>query len=192
MSGAFRHLGDSTVHVGHVWQVATAEFETPDGERFVRDVVRSPGAVGVLPVVFDAEGSPAVVLVEQYRPPYDALVIEIPAGMRDVDGEDTETVARRELAEEAGLVADEVELLGEILPSPGMTDSITTLYLASGCRPVATDRQGPEERFMALLHVPFERAIDMVVDGRIRDAKSVAALFLAERRLRAADGSPVA
>jgi 8-oxo-dGTP pyrophosphatase MutT (NUDIX family) len=135
---------------------------------FTRDIVRSPGAVGVLPLVFDAEGNPSVVLVTQYRPPYERDVIEIPAGMRDVDGEDTAEVARRELIEEAGLDAGELELLTEIMPSPGMTDSITTLYLATDCRPVPHDRHGPEEEHMEILHLPLAEAIAMVDAARSR------------------------
>ena len=116
-------------------------------------------------------------------------MLEIPAGMRDIAGEDTEAVARRELVEEAGLQADRVELLTEILPSPGMTDSVTTLYLATGCTAVPHDRQGPEEEHMQLLHLPLADAIEMVDRGEIADAKSVVALLLTERRLRAARSS---
>ena len=102
MSG-FRRISERTIHEGHVWDLAVVEFEAPDGSSFTRDIVRSPGAVGVLPLVFDAEGNPSVVLVSQYRPPYERSIIEMPAGMRDIDGEDTAEVARRELIEEAGL-----------------------------------------------------------------------------------------
>ena len=150
--------------------------------------MRSPGAVGVVPVVFDAEGSPSVVLVSQYRPPYEREIMEIPAGMRDIDGEATEEVARRELAEEVGLAAAAIERLTEILPSPGMTDSVTTIYLATGCTPVPDDRQGPEEEHMTILHVPLADAVAMVERGEIVDAKSVVGLLFAERRLAAADG----
>jgi ADP-ribose pyrophosphatase len=180
-------LNESTVHQGHVWHLATAEFVAPDGERFDRDIVRSPGAVGVLPLFFDPEGSPSVLLVDQYRPPYERVVREIPAGMRDVDGEDTADVARRELIEEAGLRAGTVVHLGDIYPSPGMTDSVTSLFLATDCTPVDTDRHGPEERHMELVHLPLTEAIEMVLAGRICDAKTVVALLLAERRLCAAD-----
>jgi ADP-ribose pyrophosphatase len=180
-------VAERKVHDGHVWHVAVAEFVAPDGTTFTRDIVRSPGAVGVVPVLFDPEGQPSVVLVAQYRPPYDATVVEIPAGMRDVDGEDTATVAERELREEVGLAAGNLRLLGEIYPSPGMTDSVTSLYLATDCRPVADDRQGPEEQHMEVLHLPLPEAVDMVVRGEIRDAKSVAALLLAERWLRDTD-----
>ncbi len=183
----FRRVSERIVHEGHVWNLALAEFESPDGSRFTRDIVRSPGAVGVLPLIFDAEGNPSVVLVSQYRPPYERTIVEMPAGMRDIDGEDTTDVARRELIEEAGLQAGRLDLLTEILPSPGMTDSVTTLYLATGCTPVPHDRQGPEEEHMELLHVPLTEAVARVERGEITDAKTVVALLLTDRRLRAAD-----
>jgi 8-oxo-dGTP pyrophosphatase MutT (NUDIX family) len=183
----FRRVAERTIHHGHVWNLATAEFEAPDGSTFSRDIVRSPGAVGVLPLVFDAEGNPSVVLLSQYRPPYERAIIEMPAGMRDIAGEATAEVARRELVEEAGLLAGGLDLLTEILPSPGMTDSVTTLYLATDCTPVSHDRQGPEEQHMELLHLPLVEALTMVDRGEIADAKTVVALLMTERRLRAAD-----
>ena len=186
MSG-FRRTSERTIHEGHVWNLALVEFEAPDGTSFTRDIVRSPGAVGVLPLVFDAEGNPSVVLVSQYPPPYERSIIEMPAGMRDVDGEDTAEVARRELIEEAGLEAGRLELLTEILPSPGMTDAITTLYLATECTPVPHDRQGPEEEHMELLHLPLADAVAMIERGEIADAKTVVALLLTDKRLRASD-----
>ncbi len=183
----FHRVGEQRVHQGYVWHLATAEFEAPDGERFSRDIVRSPGAVGVVPLMFDAEGNASVVLVSQYRPPYEEFVIEIPAGMRDIEGEDVIDVGRRELIEEAGLDAGSIELLGEIYPSPGMTDSVTSICLATDCTPVPTDRQGPEEAFMEVLHLPLVDALAMVDDGRIRDAKTVCGLLMSDRRLRMAD-----
>ena len=186
--GEFRRVAESTIHQGHIWRVAVVDFESPTGEPFTRDIVRSPGAVAVVPLTFDDEGIASVVLVTQYRPPFEADVIEIPAGMRDVAGEDTAEVARRELVEEAGLEAGQLELLGSVYPSSGMTDSVTTLYLATDCAPVATDRKGPEEEFMSLLHIPLDEALAMIDRGEIVDAKSVAALSMTDRRLRTADG----
>ncbi len=185
----FKRVGESLVHQGYVWHVAVAEFVAPDGTTFSRDIVRSPGAVGVVPLVFDAEGNASTVLVKQYRPAHDAVVIEIPAGMRDIVGEDTADVARRELIEEAGLIAGNLELLAETYPSPGMTDSVMTIYLATECTPTATNRQGPEEEHMEILHVPLVDAIAMIDSGEIRDAKTVMGLLLVDRRLRSADAS---
>ncbi len=184
----FRLVGESVVHEGHVWRVVVADFESPHGERFRRDIVRSPGAVGVVPVLFDAEGNPSVALVSQYRPAHGAAVVEIPAGMRDVAGEDTTAVAARELREEAGLAAGHLELLTELLPSPGMTDAMTTIYLATGCTPVAVDRHGPEEEHMTLVHLPLDEALASIERGELTDAKTVVGLLLAERRLRLGDG----
>ena len=189
MSG-FRRLGDTDHHLGYVWKVVVAEFEAPDGERFSRDIVRSPGAVGVVPLVFDAEGLPSVVLVRQYRPPYEREVIEIPAGMRDVPGEPAAETGRRELIEEAGLAAGEMSHLLDIFPSPGMTDSVCVIFLATGCTAVEHQRHGPEERAMDVLHVPLDDALAMIDRGEIADAKTVAGLLATDRRLRnaAAEG----
>ena len=183
----FRHLGDEQVHQGHIWSVVVAEFESPDGQRFRRDIVRSPGAVGIVPVLFDPEGVPSTVLLRQYRPAYHETIIEIPAGMRDVPGEAPEATAARELVEEAGLEAGNLIHIGRLRPSPGMTDSITELFLATGCRSVASDVQGPEERHMTLLHLPLAEAEDMIHRGEITDAKSVIGILAAARRLRLGD-----
>jgi 8-oxo-dGDP phosphatase len=181
---SFRHLGDEPVHQGAIWHVVVADFESPDGTRFRRDIVRSPGSVGVVPLVFDAEGVPSVVLVQQYRPPYERDVVEIPAGMRDVPGEDPAETGRRELVEEAGLAAGEISHLVDMLPSPGMTDSVCSIYLATGCTPVEHDRHGPEEDHMDVLHVPLDEALAMIDRGEITDAKTVCGLLATERRIR--------
>jgi ADP-ribose pyrophosphatase len=183
----FRRISDREVHQGHVWNVVVAEFEGPQGQHFARDIVRSPGAVAVVPLVFDAEGNPSVVIVEQYRPPYEERVLEIPAGMRDVPGEPTEETARRELIEEAGLAPGRLEPLTEFYPSPGMTDSVCTIYLATDCVAARRDLHGPEEEDSRVLHLPLEDALAMVDDRRILDAKTVIGILLTDRRLRAGD-----
>ena len=68
-----------------------------------------------------------------------------------------------------------------------MTDSVTTLYLATDCTPVPHDRHGPEEEHMELLHLPLADALAMVERGEIADAKTVVALLLTDRRLRDSD-----
>ncbi len=184
---AFRHVDEREVHQGHVWRVVVADFTGPDGGRFTRDIVRSPGAVAVVPLVFDAEGNPSVVIVEQYRPPYEQRLLEIPAGMRDVPGEPPQETARRELIEEAGLSPGRLDPLSELYPSPGMTDSVTTIFLATDCTATPRALHGPEEEDSRLLHLPLEDAVAMVEDGRIRDAKTVIGILLTERRLQAGD-----
>jgi 8-oxo-dGDP phosphatase len=187
---AFHRLHERIVHKGHIWHVSVAEFEGPNGERFERDVVRSPGSVGVVPVLFDAEGNASVVLVRQYRPVLDRWLLEIPAGMRDVDGEPPEETARRELQEEAGLTAGEVVPLITFEPSGGMTDSVCTVYLATHLEAAPDERHGPEEQAMEREVLPFAEAVRQAVSGEITDAKTVIGLLLAERRLAAGDGKP--
>lgn len=179
----FRRLSEREIYAGHVLRLVQATFEAPDGTRFDRDVVRTSGAVAVVPIVGDP-GAPSVVLVVQYRPPHDRLIVEIPAGMRDVDGEADEDNARRELEEEVGLRAGTIEPLTELLGSPGITDSSYAIFLASECTPVPRSPHGPEEEHSEVLELPLTEAMRWIGDGRIVDAKTVVGLLLAERRLR--------
>ena len=179
----FRHLGDRQVHQGYIWKVAVATFEGPDGEIFERDVIRSPGAVGVVPLLLE-DGEPVVVLVNQYRGPLDRYVLEVPAGMRDVPDEAPELTAQRELIEEAGLSAGKLEYLTHFYSSAGMTDSVLHLYLATELSSVPRDLHGPEEANMEVSRLPLAEAVDMVVRGEINDAKTVIGLLLIDRRIR--------
>ena len=176
----FRRTGERVVHEGMIWRVVEATFVDPAGRPFTRDIVRSVGAVGVVPVVFDAEGAASVILVRQYRPSLEVEMLEVPAGMRDVPGEEPEETARRELREEAGVVADSVVLLSIIHPSPGVTDATTHIYVATGLRRAAREAQGPEEEAMTVVELPLADAVALVHDGTITDAKTVVGLLLAE------------
>lgn len=177
----FRHLGDDLVHRGYVWRVVVAEFEAPDGSRFTRDVVRSPGAVAAVPLHWTDDGIPTVTMVRQYRAPLDAHVLEIPAGMRDVADEPAETTAARELVEEVGLEPGRLVPLTRFSPSVGMTDAELHVYLALDLRRVGREVHGPEESHMEVVEVPLDRAVSMVVSGEIHDAKTIIGLLLAER-----------
>lgn len=180
--GGFRLLSESLIHKGHVWNVAVGTFESPSGEVFERDIIRSPGAVGVVPLLYRA-GVPTVVLVRQYRPPLDRVVLEIPAGIRDVPDEPTAVTAARELAEEVGLQAACLEYLTNYYTSAGMTDSILHLYLATELTAVAAKAYGPEEEHMEMVELSLADAVAMVVRGEIHDAKTVIGLLLVDRRL---------
>lgn len=183
----FRRTGERLVHQGYVWRVVVAEFEAPDGSAFTRDIVRSPGAVGIVPLL-PGDGSPDdpdVVLLRQWRPPYEAVIWEIPAGMRDVPGEPPEVTAGRELVEEAGFRAARVELLTNLYPSPGMTDSVTWIFAGMGLTPTAQDLHGPEEEHLVVERFALSEAVAMIERGEIRDAKTVTGLLLAERGVRA-------
>jgi ADP-ribose pyrophosphatase len=175
----FTPTGEETVHRGWFIRVQRATFLDPDGEPFERDIVRHPGAVAVVAVTDRS----TVVLVRQYRPAVDRWLLEIPAGTCDVEGEPSEETGRRELAEEVGLAADRLELLVRTANTPGFCDEYTDIYLATGLRAVAPDRQGAEERFMQVVEVPLDRFDTMVDDGSIVDAQTILGVGLAVRRL---------
>ena len=152
----------------------------PDGKPFERVVVRHPGAVTVVPVHDDG----TVTLVRQYRAAVDALVLEIPAGTRDKDGEEPEATARRELAEEAGLEATRWELLIGTWNTPGVSDQHTLIYLATGLSSIPTRPQGVEEGYMTLETIHLDEVEALVGDGSLRDETTVLGLYLARQRLR--------
>jgi ADP-ribose pyrophosphatase len=183
MSG-FRHIGDRLVHQGYIWHVAVGTFESPDGDEFTRDIVRSPGAVAAVPLQFDDDDVPWVTLVRQYRAPFDEYVLEIPAGMRDIADEPTELTAARELVEEAGLQPGRLTFLTEYYPAAGMTDSRLHLYLATDLVEVPRDTHGPEEAHMEVVGMPLVQAVEMVMRGEIRDGKTVIGLLMVDRGLR--------
>lgn len=174
----FRVVGERPAWEGLRISTAVVEIAGPDGTRHERDIVHHPGAVGVVPLHDDG----TVTLVRQYRAALDRLVWEVPAGLRDVLGEPTSVTAARELTEEAGLAADHLEHLLTFHNSPGFSDEAVEIFLATGLREVADDRQGPEEEHMVVARVPLAEALAMIDDGRISDAKTVIGLLTTVRR----------
>jgi ADP-ribose pyrophosphatase len=158
--------------------VAIAEVEGPDGDRFEREIIHHPGAVGVMPLHDDR----TVTLVHQYRVAIGSDMWEIPAGLRDVADEPTADTARRELAEEAGLRAGRIEHLVTFHNSAGFSDESVVVYLATELADVADDRQGIEEQHMRVERMTLDDAFAMVDDGRITDAKTMIALLTLTRR----------
>jgi len=176
---AFRKLEETLLHRAHSISLVEAEIEGPDGRRFRRDIVHHPGAVSVVAVRDDGRA----VLVQQYRAALDADVLEIPAGKRDVEGEPPEATASRELAEEVGLVAEHIELLGEFYNSPGFCDEHSFTYLATGLTSCDAAPVGPEEEVMEIVHVPLDDVPGLITSGQLTDAKSIIGLLLARERL---------
>ena len=172
----FRHLGDEVLHRGHVISLVRTQHESPDGRPFEREVVRHPGAVSIVPVHEDGE----VVLVRQYRATVDEMVLEIPAGKRDVTDEPLETTARRELAEEVGLHAERLDLLVRFHNSIGFCDEESFVFLGTGLTDTDRAPQGIEESYLEIVRMPLSRAREMIAAGEITDAKTVAGLLRAQ------------
>jgi ADP-ribose pyrophosphatase len=181
VTGGFRKLSEREIWSGRVVSVAEGTYEAPDGSTFTREIVHHPGAVAVVPVLDDGR---TALLVRQYRAALDAMVLELPAGKLDVDGEDPEAAAVRELAEEIGRKPTTIEELGRFFNTPGFCDERGILYLATGLVEVPSAAQGPEETHMTVEEVDLDEVPAMVEAGDLSDGKSIIGLFLARERLR--------
>lgn len=175
--GHFRLRSESHLHSWAWWSLVSGDFEAPDGERFTRTWVRSPGAVGVVAL----DDHDRVILVRQFRPAVGEQMWEVPAGLRDVANEDPADTAARELREEVGLTARRWTALGRIVSAPGISDSDVLLYLARDLAETDTARHGPEEQHMTAVWFSLARAVTMVDRGEITDSKTVAGLLWASR-----------
>ena len=122
-----------------------------------------------------------LVLIEQYRAPVDAIVVEIPAGKLDKRGEDRPTAAARELAEETGYVADELIHLTDLKTGVGFTNEEITIFYAPSITPGSAQPEGAEELEARVFTMPFGLAVEQVEMGLITDAKTVAGILLVER-----------
>jgi ADP-ribose pyrophosphatase len=166
--------------IGRGITIRELTLTTPDGSRVQRQVVRDPGAVAVVPMLDDGR----VVLVSQYRAAIDDEVLELPAGLRDVPGEDPAATAQRELAEEVGYRAGALELLSRYWIAPGLLDATMHIYLGTGLSPVPLEPHGPEEEAMTIVEVGLDDVPAMIADGRLTDSKTIIGLLLARERLR--------
>ena len=175
----FRKIDEELVAQGHVVSFYRSTFEGPDGEKFVRDVVKHPGAVSVVPVTDDEH----VLLVRQYRAPLEVELLEIVAGKRDVPGEDPVVTAARELQEEVVQAAERFHHLTALTHSPGFCDEVNHIYLATGLTEVPLQQQGIEEEHMTIERIPLGAVRGLIADGSITAAKSIVGLLLGLDRL---------
>jgi ADP-ribose pyrophosphatase len=178
--GQYELLKSETIYEGRVITLVKDTVAMPEGGDSVREVVRHIGAVCVAAV--DDDGR--VVLVRQYRHPVGGYLWELPAGLRDADGEPPLQTAKRELAEEAGLAAEQWSLLVSSYSTPGFCDEQVLVYLAEGLSP-ADRPEGftaeHEETDMTVERVPLDAAVGRIFTGGIRNATAVIGLLAAAR-----------
>ncbi len=142
----------------------------PNGGESSREVVRHPGAAVIAPVLEDG----AVLLEWQFRYPLGRHILEFPAGKLE-SGEDPQTAAARELLEETGYRARYWRRMLTAETSPGFCDERAHIFLARGLE--YEGHPGEADEFVSVEITPFERALSMVQNGEITDAKTVAALL---------------
>ena len=143
----------------------------PNGEQAFREVVMHPGGVCVAALTDKGE----VLAVRQFRYPYSEVLLEIPAGKRDKSGEDPLECGKRELKEETGATAENYYPLGVLYPSPGYCDEKIYMFAATNlsygeCNP-------DDDEFLEVEKIPLEDFVNMILEGKITDAKTQAAVL---------------
>ncbi|MBR6503280.1 MAG: NUDIX hydrolase [Clostridia bacterium] len=143
----------------------------PNGNTATREVVEHPGGVCVAALTDNDE----LLFVKQWRYPYMEETLEIPAGKRDKKDEDPLECGKRELKEETGATAREYIDLHPLYPTPGYINEVIFCYLATG---LTFGEQNPDEdEFLDVLRIPLEKAVEMVLSGEIKDAKTQIAVL---------------
>ena len=162
---------------GRIINLRVDEALLPNGATATREVVEHNGGICVVPITENGE----VLMVEQYRYPYGEVILEIPAGKRDGDEEPLEG-GKRELREETGAIAENYTFLGELYPTPGYCGEVIYMYLATGLTFGETDPD--EDEFLNVKKIPLEKAVEMIMNGEIKDAKTQTAILKVERMLK--------
>ena len=175
-------LGSRVIHDGRVVHLSLDRVGFPDGSEGELEFIRHRGASAVVPFLGDPEDpDPEVVLIHQYRYAAGGFIYEIPAGI-PFDGESWEDCARRELEEETGYSAEDLQPLTQLLTTPGFTNEEIHLFQATGLNKGTVSRD--QDEFMEVVQLPFSKVLDLVDQGVIRDGKSLVGILLVERARR--------
>jgi 8-oxo-dGDP phosphatase len=151
--------------------VRTDKVRMPDDQTAERSVVAHPGAVAIL-ALDDAD---RVLMIRQYRHPVGRLLWEIPAGLRDADGESPLQTAQRELFEETGYRARQWQTLVDYFSSPGFSTERLRVFLARGLEPAggSPHQRQHEEKFIVTEWVPLAEAVGLALDGKLHNGPAV-------------------
>jgi 8-oxo-dGTP pyrophosphatase MutT (NUDIX family) len=171
-------LRSETIHSGYVWDLVVDTVDLGDAGVVRREYIRHPGAVAVLALDDDDR----VLLVRQYRHPVGMELWELPAGMLDIDGEPPHLAARRELAEEADVRAEQWSVLVDWFGSPGGTGEALRVYLARGISPIPEGERfarEAEEIGIVTRWVPLEEARAAILDGRMHNPAAMIGILTA-------------
>ncbi len=173
-------IESKNIYEGKIIKVTLDKVICPNGREAMREIVRHPGGVAVVPV--DENGF--VYMIRQYRIPYDEIILEVPAGKLD-KGEDSYLAAARELKEETGLTAENLVFIGNFYPTVGFCDENLRMYLATGLK--QGDDNPDEDEFIITEKIHIDELVEMIMENKISDGKTIAALFKAREMLNNID-----
>ena len=169
-------INSKTIYQGKVFDVHQDQIQFPDGEQHQIDLIQHLPSVTMLPV--DEKGQ--IWFVRQYRHPAGRYLLELPAGVMDPD-ELPEVSALRELREEIGMGAKNLERMAGFYLAPGYSTEYMHVFWASDLYPARLPGD-PDER-IEMVKIPLKKIKQSIENGDIQDSKSLSALFLAQERL---------
>lgn len=164
-------LSSEPIYQGRIFDVRIDTIREGEIE-YKREIISHKGSAVIVPVFADN----TVALVRQYRHAAGKHLLEIPAGSLET-GEDPQTGAIRELEEEIGVVAENIEKIAEFYVSPGFLTEKMFVYLATGLTETAQDLE--DDEIVEVVRIPLTKAIEMIQSGEIEDAKTIVGLTLA-------------
>ena len=155
---------------GRIIRLRVDKAQLPTGKIATREVVEHNGGVCIAALTEQQE----LLFVRQFRYPYQEVVLELPAGKID-KGEEPLACGKRELTEETGASAQQYRSLGRLYPSPGYCGEVIHLFLATG---LSFGRMNlDEDEFLEVERIPLEKAVQMVLDNEVPDAKTQVAVL---------------
>lgn len=166
-----KQLSAEYLYKGKIINVRKDNALLPNGNTTLREVVEHPGGVCVAALTDNDE----ILFVRQFRYPYMEIVLEIPAGKRNSIDEDPLSCGIRELKEETGATAQKILPLGTLYPTPGYCGEIIWMYAATE---LTFGEQNPDDdEFLTVEKIPLKKAVEMVMSGEIKDAKTQTAVL---------------
>jgi ADP-ribose pyrophosphatase len=170
-------ISSNRIHTGKIIKLDSDRIRYPDGSEAEVDIVRHPGASAIVPFLSDPEGEdPQILLLRQYRYAADGYLYEIPAGRLDA-GETPADCAARELKEEAGCTARQMEPLITMVTTPGFTDERIHLFMATDLTHGESAREADE--FADVIVMRLSEALELIQSGEIVDGKTALGILYA-------------
>ncbi len=170
----FELLKSEMIYKGHAFTLSVDDLRTPDNRIVKYDIIHHAGSVVIVPI--DSDGN--ILFVRQYRHAANTLLLELPAGTRN-GNEDPLECARRETREEIGMNANNLQKLGSMYLAPGYSTELMHIFLATELNEDPLDAD--EDEFLQVEKISTHHVAEMVINGELLDAKTLAALFLAQK-----------